>query len=309
MPEGFISSIDTALPTSDYIENCVKELTKKYSFLRLSEIGRSVMGKPLWCLTFGTGKNRVFYNASHHANEYITTNLLLKFIDELCRAYAVNGSIAGQSAREIYDYCTLAVVPAVNPDGIDLVTGALTQGKLYERAKEIAGNYPRFSFPDGWKADIEGIDLNLQYPAGWEQAKANKYALGITSPAPADFVGEGPLTAPESRAVYDFTLRFDPALILAYHTQGEVIYWKYLDYEPRSSLKIARLFSALSGYAVETTPYASGFAGYKDWFIEAFDRPGYTVEAGRGTNPLPLSQFDEMYRKNREIMTIGALVT
>ena len=55
--------------------------------------------------------------------------------------------------------------------------------------------------------------------------------------------------------------------------------------------------------------FASGFAGYKDWFIEAFDRPGYTVEAGRGTNPLPLSQFDERYRKNREIMTIGALVT
>ena len=309
MSESYISTIGTTLPTSEFVEKCVKELTKKYSFLRLMEIGRSVMGKPLWCLSFGKGANRVFYSASHHANEYITTNLLLKFVDRLCSAYASGGSIHGESAKEIYDYCTLAVVPAVNPDGIDLVTGALRQGKYYDRAREIATSYPRFSFPDGWKANIEGIDLNLQYPAGWEQAKANKYALGIVSPAPADFVGENPLSAPESRAVYDFTLRFDPDLILTYHTQGEVIYWKYLDQEPRSSYKIALIFSVLSGYSVETTPYASGFAGYKDWFIDAFDRPGYTIEAGKGINPLPLTQFDDIYNKNLGILTLGTLVT
>ena len=309
MSQSYISTIETTLPTSDYVEKCVKELSKKYSFLRLSEIGRSVMGKPLWCLRFGIGKNRVFYNASHHANEYITTNLLLKFIDRLCFAYASGGSIHRESAKEIYEYSTLALMPAVNPDGIDLVTGALTQGRYFERAREIAGNYPHFSFPSGWKANIEGVDLNLQYPAGWEQARENKFALGVTSPAPGDFVGESPLSAPESRAVYDYTLHFDPNLILAYHTQGEVIYWKYLGNEPFNSYKIARIFSALSGYYVEETPYASGFAGYKDWFIDAFDRPGYTIEAGKGTNPLPLSQFNDIYNRTLGIMTLATLVT
>ena len=86
-----------------------------------------------------------------------------------------------------------------------------------------------------------------------------------------------------------------------------MIYWRYLDYEPPESRNIAGSFSAVSGYAVEETPYLSGFAGYKDWFIQAFDRPGYTVEAGRGQNPLPLSQLDDMYEKNAPLITTALL--
>ena len=109
--------------------------------------------------------------------------------------------------------------------------------------------------------------------------------------------------------MYDFTLAFDPALILAYHTQGEVIYWRFLDYEPPRARQIAEAFSEASGYAVEDTPFASGFAGYKDWFIQDFDRPGYTIEAGLGTNPLPVSDFDAIYEKNLGLLTLGLLVT
>ena len=108
--------------------------------------------------------------------------------------------------------------------------------------------------------------------------------------------------------MYDFTLSLSPDLILAYHTQGEVIYWKYLDFEPASSRAIADTFAAVSGYSVEDTPYTSGFAGYKDWFIRDFNRPGYTIEAGRGTNPLPISQFDKIYADNLGILVYGALV-
>ena len=62
-----------------------------------------------------------------------------------------------------------------------------------------------------------------------------------------------------------------------------------------------------SGYALELTPSASGYAGYKDWFIQEWNRPGYTVECGSGVNPLPVSQFDEIYAANEPIMTIGAV--
>lgn len=296
------TTIDYCSETVNYV---CRGLSERYPFISLGEIGRSVMGKALWRLSLGDGANRVLYNAAHHANEWITVPIVLRFCEELAQARARDGEIYGIRARELLSQTTLCIIPALDIDAIDLVTGELKSGPYYDRAADIAGNYPDISFPSGWKANIEGVDLNLQYPAGWERAREIKFAQGFTSPSPRDYVGSGPLTAPESRAIYDFTLNFDPSLTLSFHTQGEVIYWKFLDYEPAESRRIAEALGDASGYFVEETPYASGFAGYKDWFIQNYNRPGYTIEAGRGENPLPISDFDRIYRDNLGIMALG----
>lgn len=294
---------------SDLVGYCVDGLAARYPFLRAGTIGRSALGKPLRSLRLGQGANRVLYNAEHHANEWITAPVLLRFAEELGKAAVSGGALLGTAAAEILDYAAIALIPAVNPDGMDLATGELAAGRDFENARRLAAQYPRFSFPGGWKANLRGVDLNLQYPAGWEQARANKFAQGIVSPAPADFVGSAPLEAPESRALYAFTRSFDPALTLSLHTQGEVIYWKYRDLEVPGAERIAALFADLSSYAAEETPYASGFAGYKDWFIQDYRRPGFTLELGRGVNPLPISAFDAIYERVRGILVLAALVT
>ena len=308
VPLGFQVVPTNISYSSALVGYCVRGLAARYPFISAGEIGRSVMGRPLWRMSLGSGGSRVLYNAAHHANEWICTPLLLKFTEELAAAFAAGGQLYGNSAAEILSSASIHLIPALNPDGIDLVTGELQSGEFYRQARNIAANYPQFPFPSGWKANIRGTDLNLQYPADWEQAKINKYAQGIVSPAPADYVGPYALSAPESRAMYDYTLALSPELILAYHTQGEVIFWKYKDFEPPRSREIGEALSAASGYPLEETPYASGFAGYKDWFIESFDRPGYTIEAGRGINPLPLSQFDEIYEDNLGILVTAAVM-
>lgn len=63
-----------------------------------------------------------------------------------------------------------------------------------------------------------------------------------------------------------------------------------------------------SGYKLTDVPYESSFAGYKDWFLQKYRRPSYTVEAGIGESPLPLSQFNEIYNDNIGILIIGAAV-
>ena len=105
----------------------------------------------------------------------------------------------------------------------------------------------------------------------------------------------------------ELTRLIDPAMTISYHTQGEVIYWKFLNLEPEGARALGERFARVSGYTLSDVPYASGFAGYKDWFIQAFRRPGYTIEVGEGENPLPLSQFDEIYRDNLGILVTGAL--
>ena len=46
------------------------------------------------------------------------------------------------------------------------------------------------------------MDLNLQFPANWEQAREIKFSQGYNKPAPRDYVGEGPLTAIEALNIF-----------------------------------------------------------------------------------------------------------
>ena len=97
-------------------------------------------------------------------------------------------------------------------------------------------------------------------------------------------------------------------LILAYHTQGQEIYWQFQGFEAENAEEIGNILATVSGYRLANVPYESGFAGYKDWFLQQYQRPGYTIEAGIGQNPLPISQFDEIYRDNLGILVLGAVL-
>ena len=275
------------------LHDMLRILRKRYPLTEVKLLGVRVQG-PRCAL----------YNASHHANEWITTPVLLLFLEQYAYAVATEGRILGMDAQQLWRRTTLWLVPMVNPDGVDLVTGAIRPGSpQYQAAQRIAAGFPEIPFPGGWKANLTGTDLNLNYPAGWEQARTNKFALGFTGPAPRDYVGASPLDQPETAAMAALTQAIRPDVTLSYHTQGEEIYWRFQDYAPPGAQELGERLARVSGYRLEDTPFASGFAGYKDWFLQDFRRPGYTIEAGLGTNPLPLSQFDEIYRRN-----IGILV-
>lgn len=282
----------------------IEGLKARYPFVTTASAGTSIMGRELWYMTIGSGAENVFFNASHHANEWITTPVLLKFTEDYLKSLIAQSSLSNTDAAVLYRTKRLWVMPLVNPDGVDLVTDSLPRdSRYYIEARAIGVAYPSIPFPSGWKANISGTDLNLNYPASWERAKEIKASQGFTSPAPRDFVGTAPLSALESRAVYNLSLQNDFALTVSLHTQGEVIYWKYLDFLPPRSEEIADELARVSGYTKEITPYASGFAGYKDWFISYYNRPGYTVEIGRGNNPLPIGDFDSIYTDVLPLLT------
>lgn len=303
VPFGF-DVVATDVPYSWQLVKFITEgLKARYPFVSTATAGYSVMEKSIDYLVIGTGNTKVFFNASHHANEWITTPVLLEFTEEYLKALSTGGIIADRSARELYETKTLYVLPLVNPDGVDLVTGSINPTNLFfVNARSIASNYPGIPFPEGWKANITGTDLNLNYPASWDRAREIKFAQGYVSPAPRDYVGTSPLSAQESRIIYNLSVREDFDLTVSLHTQGNVIYWKYLDYLPPRSEEIADRLAEVSGYEKEITPYASGFAGYKDWFISYYNRPGYTVEIGTGINPLPISDIESIYPPTRNLL-------
>ncbi len=293
--------------TSDLCEETIRTLADTYSFIEVESLTTTAFGRPVLAMTLGEGERDVLYSAAHHANEWITTPVLLKFVEDLAEAAQSGGKLYGVEAKTILKAATIHVVPMVDPDGVDLVTGALDpEGLAYRRAKQIGKNFPDIPFPDGWKANLLGVDLNLQYPAGWLLARELKFAQGFDRPAPRDYVGRAPLNQRESRALADYTEDVEPVMVIALHTQGKVIYWQFRDYQVPGARPLAEEFARLSGYALEDTPYESSFAGYKDWFIQQWRRPGFTIECGSGENPLPIAQFGEIYRDVLGILVTGA---
>jgi len=302
-----IVTADRPITSADNLQ-IIRSIVNTYPFCRTEILATTAFQRPIPTLVIGNGPRKVIFTASHHANEWITTLVLLKFAEELAQAIETGDRIYDRDARDLAERVTIYMVPMVDPDGVDLVTGAIQPGSAqYGFAEQLAANYPFIPFPDGWKANLLGVDLNLQYPAGWLRAREIKFNQGFTQPGPRDYVGNAALDQFESRALAGYTGYIDPELILAYHSQGKEIYWQFQDIEVPGARELGQKMADASGYTLADVPYASGFAGYKDWFIQEFRRPGYTIEVGQGINPLPLSQFDEIYRDNLPILMLGAL--
>ena len=181
--------VNTQVPiTSKLTEQYLQQIAEKYPFTRLEKVGTTDYQRPLWMLTIGTGKRHVLFTAAHHANEWITALVLLKYAEDLAEAIGSNGILFGQRAKEMAEAVMIHIVPLVNPDGVDLVTGAIGPDETqYAAAKSFSENYPDIPFPEGWKANLLGVDLNLNYPAGWSNAKKIKYEMGYTKKAPKNW--------------------------------------------------------------------------------------------------------------------------
>ncbi len=144
-------------------------LKKVYPFLDFEIVGKSVLEKNIYVIKLGDGPNNVFYSASIHANEWITSILLMKFIEDYCEAYTRNSSLFGYSIKDIFHSSSIYLIPMVNPDGVDLVTGSISSSSPYfKNALAISKQFSNIHFPSGWKANIRGVDLNLQFPARME---------------------------------------------------------------------------------------------------------------------------------------------
>ena len=299
--------VNTSVPLTSAGNNlAIETLTRTYSDFRTEQLTTTAFQRPVRTLVMGNGGRRVLFTAAHHANEWITALILLKFAEDLGQAAKENGNLYGVPARLILQTSTIYMVPMVDPDGVDLVTGAIRPGSVqYEVARTLADRYPQIPFPEGWKANLLGVDLNLQYPAGWDVARRIKFDQGYTRPGPRDYVGSAPLITPENRAMAAWTKTNDFSLTLSYHTQGKTIYWQSAEETIAGAKGIGEAMSKSSGYALESMPYESGHAGYNDWFIQTWSRPGFTIEAGRGENPLSLSQFEEIYGENLPILIRG----
>lgn len=289
--------------TSSILKNDISFLKYEYPELIVGSIGKSLLGEDIPFLKLGKGPYKVMINASHHANEWITSLVLMMFVEKYLYLYKNEKKYKTYDIVDIWKKTSLYIVPMVNPDGVNLVLkenkvlNEIEYCKLWENKEE--------EFFKRWKANIRGVDLNLNYPEGWDIAKKNKEKKGIVKPSPRDYVGPNPLSEKETIAMYEFTKMHSFDLTISLHSQGKEIYGNAK--ENAKAKKLAYLFELVSGYKYTQPEYLSSFAGYKDWYVKNYKKPGFTIELGKGEEgkTLPIEQIEEIYNDVEEIFFIS----
>ena len=286
--------------TYDNLKNDILFLNYEYPFFKIKTIGKSTLGENIIYIKLGEGNKKLFINSSHHANEWMTSLVTMMFIEKYLELYNKKEFYKGYDIKELWEKVSVFIVPMVNPDGVNLClkNKKIINEKTY---KEIWREYENKL--EDWKANIRGVDLNLNYPAGWEQAVINKRKKGIDKPGPRDYPGPNAISEIETKNIINFTKLYNFDMTLSMHSQGQEIYWNYLNYKINKACEIGKKLEKVSGYLLTKPDYNSSFAGYKDWFIENFKKPGYTIEIGKGEEgkSLPIERAKEIYEEVEEI--------
>jgi g-D-glutamyl-meso-diaminopimelate peptidase len=286
--------------TYETMTSNIKTLAQKYpGLVQYRSLGKTPYGRDIWAVKLGRGDATVLYNASHHAREWITTNIVMEMIDQYSEKYVLNGTMDGYNVAHVLNNTSIWFIPMTNPDGVTLQQKGLSAFPSTAHANLIKMNGGSKDFKR-WKSNTQGIDLNRQYPARWEEIDNNAKA-----PYYKDYKGKAPLQTTEAKAVTALTYLVDPELTNSYHTAGRILYYHFNygsnTYEGDKTL--GSTLSAMTGYRLipPDTNLSSG-GGYKDWFIQTFKRPGFTFElapyAGE-TNP-PISIFSEEWNRNKK---------
>ncbi len=286
------------------LSKLIDAVTEKYPFIRRFSIGKSCLNKDITALRIGRAKNCMLFAAGIHGSEHITTNIIMYFLYELASALYTDSRIGSVRVSKALKDCGVIIVPMVNPDGCDIaINGISYAGRFSELVRRTSKGDTAH-----WNANARGVDINHNFSAGFKEVKALERKSGFFSAGPTRFGGNYPESEPETAALCALCRNINIRHAVALHTQGEVIYWNYGNHNPRSSEQMAQIMATASGYALDIPEGIAYGAGFKDWFIEEFNRPAFTVEAGLGENPLDIKTAHEIYERLKSMLTLCAIM-
>ena len=273
-------------------------LCGRYPIVRSVVIGHSLLRREIPALIVGEeAPTRVLMAAAFHGQEWLTALCVLRLCEEICSHLRAELPLCGVPLDKALGDRQVWFVPLVNPDGVEIARyGSGAAGAYAATAARLGADTPAV-----WRGNARGVDVNSNFNAGWEEMQPLAQKSG-------KICGESPESEPETRALADLCRRLPFRHAVALHTQGEEIYWRYGTHTPPHSLLMARVLSAVSGYTLADPSESSAHGGFKDWFIDRFHRPAFTLELGRGQNPLPLREFEAIYAKAREMLLLSLLL-
>jgi len=295
-----LENIVTEQP-ADYeaLRSMIYRIKRSCPFVNCHVCGRSLSGRAIFVLSAGNPREPVLFTGGIHGTEWMTSLVILKFFERVCDSVKTGRRLCRQSFGQLLSHRGLAVIPCLNPDGVQIAIRGLSGAGMYlETVRRASGG-----LISGWDANARGVDLSRNFSAGWEAEPE----AGTGSSATCRFGGFSPESEPETVALTNFCRRTLPRHALAFHGFGEEIRWRYGDSAPAHAELTAKIFSAASGYALAGNDRLCADGGFTEWFMSELKRPAFTMGMGKGKSP-PLEAFGGIYETLEEMMVLAAIV-
>lgn len=292
------------VPDFEYITYIVNTMKKIYPFISVDTIGYSWAGRNIYSISIGKAENSVIYTAATHASEWLTSLVLLRFVEDLCMHVRENKRFSQIDIAKHLKEKGAVFIPVVNPDGVEIsLSGTQSARAFAQTASAINGDKSSAL----WNANARGVDINHNFNAGWEKLKKMEIESGITEAAPRQYGGAFAESELETFALSELCRNRNFSSAMALHSQGEEIFYTYDGKVPDKAELMAKVLSAFSGYTLVEQNGLASHGGFKDWFINEFNHPAFTVEIGKGENPLALEELDPIYEKIKEMLLLFLL--
>ena len=240
---------------------------------QLKTIGHSIQKRPMLAMRLTnekvkSNKPQVLFVATHHAREWVATQMAMRLIKYLTANYGSNGRVTS-----LLDTVEVWVIPVGNPDGYQYT---FTNERLWR--KNLRDNDG-----DGEITIADGVDLNRNFASHW----------GL------DDEGSSPIwsSEPETRAVVNFIQKHDFKFVVSYHTHGNLILYPW-GWQVKTASLDDPIFIAQAGTDANPAIYDS-LAGegydpgvgadlyitngdFTDWTYGEMGIPSHTVEFTTG---------------------------
>ena len=247
--------------------------------------GKSELGEDLVAFELGEGDRTILVQGSIHAREYINSFLLISIIKYL-KNFILNGRVI--------------IIPLSNPDGVRIcLEGAdfIENKEKRELVKNILSN----SNQKLYKANANGVDLNVNFDAKWGEGASNTK----DSPSSENYIGPYPNSESEVKALIDLTIKESPFLTLSYHSKGNVVYYGFEGQKENTLLYQKKYLDVI----VSTTNYTpiytrNSTGGYKDYCLYVLGILSFTIETGKDylSHPIGLENLDTMFNENKDLI-------
>lgn len=290
-----VSSTDEKYTYSDFKKD-MDQLVKKYPYaLKKQYLGRTADDRGLYALTLGNpdADKQIFVTAGFHAREYINCQVTMRMIEYYCRTYET-GDYEGVAYEKLFDEVSLCILPMVNPDGIAisaLGTSAIRDEKLRRKIEKM----PKERGYYFWKANARGVDLNSNYIIFKGTPDSKTYSS-------AGYPGPKKFSEKETKAVLKALENCSNVkAVINYHSMGRAIYWGYHNKKYKARCwAFAELFYKMTGYYMIDESYSDFARGdFEHYIMHEYKIPYVCIENGKSKVPVPNSEFNSIYYKNK----------